>query len=186
MLAARDVWPERIRPLRRVEYEALVERGLFQESRVELLCGSLVDMAPQGPRHADVAERLAARLLRSLPASVRVRVHSPLALSEDSEPEPDIAVVPAGDYRRAHPTLALLVVEIADASVLKDRGIKSGLYAMAGVPEYWIVNLQEDLIEAHRRPVAGRYEEVHRIGPTGVLAPADFPEVRIEAAEILQ
>lgn len=154
MLAQQQVVPDRIRPLRRIEYETLVERGLFENSRVELLCGALVELSPQGPRHANVVSRISERLIRELPDTVRTRVQSPLALSEDSEPEPDIAVVPAGDYDNAHPSRALLVIEVAESSLQKDRGIKTALYAIAGIDEFWLVNLTDNLVEVHRRPAA--------------------------------
>ena len=165
--------------------EALVERGLLADSRVELLFGALIDVTPQGPLHADVVRRLAERLVRALSGDVHTRVQSPLALSEDSEPEPDIAVVPAGSYETAHPSRALLVVEVADTSLQKDRGIKTALYAMAGIPEFWLVNLAERIVEVHRTPSAGRYADIQRIGTGGQLEPVQFPELRIPVSDIL-
>jgi Uma2 family endonuclease len=184
VLAQRDVWPERIRPLKRVEYDSLVEAGLLSDARVELLLGALVSMSPQGPLHADVVRRFAEPLMRELPREFHTRVQSPLAVSDDSEPEPDLAVVPAADYSRAHPRRALLVVEVADASLQKDRGIKAALYATAGVDEFWLVNLTERVVEVHRRPVAGRYEEVARVEVTGDLALVAFPALRIPVSTI--
>lgn len=185
MIAAREIWPDRIRPLKRVEYDRLVESGLLQESRTELLLGALIDMTPQGPLHADVIRRLAERLIRELPAEVQTRVQSPLALSDDSEPEPDLAVVRAADYRSSHPTTALLVIEVAETSVLKDRGIKTALYATAGIPEYWLVNLAEGIVELHRRPEVGRYAEVERLDRAAVVTSEVCPAIRIPASEIL-
>jgi len=185
MIAARQIWPDRIRPLRRVEYDRLVESGLLQDSRTELLLGALIDRTPQGPLHADVIRRLAERLIRELPPQVQTRVQSPLAVSDDSEPEPDLAVVPAGDYRSIHPATALLVVEVADTSVLKDRGIKTAIYAAAGIPEYWLVNLAEGIIEIHRRPESGRYADVDRLDRTGTVTSQVCPVIRIPAIEIL-
>lgn len=185
MLAQRDVWPDRIRPLRRIEYESLVERGLLADSRVELLLGALIDVTPQGPLHAEVVCRLGELLVRELPRAMRTRVQSPLALSDDSEPEPDIAVVPAGDYNTAHPSRALLVIEVADTSLQKDRGIKTALYAMAGIPEFWLVSLAENIVEVHRHPSAGRYADIQRIGTDGQLEPLDFPGLKIPVSDIL-
>lgn len=185
VLAQREVWPDRIRPLRRIEYESLVERGLLADSRVELILGALVDVSPQGPLHADVVRRLTARLVRELAGDVQTRVQSPLALTDDSEPEPDIAVVPAGDYSKAHPDRALLVIEVADTSLQKDRGIKTALYATAGVPEFWLVNLTDKIVEVHRNPSAGRYGDVERVDAGGWLVPIAFPTIKISAAEIL-
>jgi Uma2 family endonuclease len=184
VLAHQDVAPDRIRPLKRVEYDALVQSGLLDDSRVELILGALIDMSPQGPRHAEVVQRLAERLIRDLPPSVKTRIQSPLALSDDSEPEPDVAVVQAADYSAAHPSQALLVIEVADSSLHKDRGVKAGLYAAAGVPELWLVNLGERVIEVHRQPKAGGYGSVERVAG-GILSPELLPATRIAVAEIL-
>lgn len=185
MLAQQDVSPDRIRRLTRVEYDTLVESGLLQDCRVELLLGAMIDMSPQGPLHAETVRRLAERFIRALPTDVHTRVQSPLALTADSEPEPDLAVVAAGDYRTGHPTQALLVVEVAETSLRKDRGIKTGLYATAGVPEFWLVNLPEQIVEVHRLPDTGRYSEIVRIGMSGVVESDQFPTLRIAAADLL-
>jgi Uma2 family endonuclease len=111
-------------------------------------------------------------------------VQSPLALSDDSEPEPDVAVVPAGDYRQSHPSQALLVVEVSDTSLDKDRGVKTALYATAGVPEFWLVNLPDRVVEVHRQPSAGRYSVIERAGVDAEIAPAAFPSLRLAVREI--
>jgi Uma2 family endonuclease len=174
-----------VRPLRRREYDRLVELGLFEDERLELLRGTLVAMSPQGPPHADVVERLATRLVTGLAGRARVRSHSPLAVSDDSEPEPDIAVVPDGDYSTEHPSHALLVVEVADSSLRKDRQMKADLYAEAAVPDYWIVNLNQSAIEVHRDPSDGHYAAVttYRRGQT--LRLAAFPDIELEVDDIL-
>jgi Uma2 family endonuclease len=169
-----------------VEYESLVERGLLDDSRVELLLGTLVDMTPQGPLHASAVRFLAERFIRALPGSVQTRVQSPLALSDDSEPEPDIAVVPAGDYRESHPGRAVLVVEVSDTSLDKDRGVKTALYATAGIPEFWLVNLPDRVVEVHRQPSAGRYSAIETARIGGTIAPAAFPSLRLEVGEIFE
>jgi Uma2 family endonuclease len=186
VLAQGAVWPDRIRPLRRIEYESLVERGLLDDSRVELLVGTLVDMTPQGPLHANAVRHLAEQFIRTLPPTVQTRVQSPLALSDDSEPEPDIAVVPAGDYRQAHPNRALVVVEVSDTSLDKDRGVKTALYATAGVPEFWLVNLRDRVVEVHRHPSAGRYDTIERVGVDAVIVPAAFPALRLAVRQIVE
>ena len=184
MLAQRDVSPDRIRPLRRIEYEFLVTEGLFDDARVELLCGALVEMTPQGPLHANVVRRLAEKLIRGVSEQVHVRVQMPLALSDESEPEPDVAVVPAGDYDRAHPTRALLVIEVAETSLQKDRGVKTALYATAGIGEFWLVDLTRAVVEVHRRPVLGRYSEIESVARSGRATPVEFPQLTISADEI--
>ncbi|PYR46808.1 MAG: Uma2 family endonuclease [Acidobacteria bacterium] len=128
--------------------------------------------------------RLGERLVRELSDDVHTRVQSPLALSDDSEPEPDIAVVPAGDYANAHPTRALLVIEIADTSLQKDRGIKTALYATAGIPEFWLVNLTEKIVEVHREPSSGRYADIQRVGTGGRLTALAFPMLTILVSDV--
>jgi Uma2 family endonuclease len=167
--------------LRRVEYDVLVEQGALDDARVELLLGSLVEVTPQGPLHADIVRRLHERFAGRLPATVHLRIQSPLAVSDDSEPEPDVAIVPAGDYTAAHPQQALLVVEVAQTSVQKDRGIKAALYATAGIPEFWLVNLVDRVVEVHRQPREGRYDLVVRVTAGQPLAPVAFPDIRFRA-----
>lgn len=187
MLDAESLSPEHIRPLRRHEYERLVEMGLFADERVELIHGTLVAMSPQGTRHASAVMRLSKILFQALGQHADVRVQSALAVSDQSEPEPDIAVVPPSedDYAHAHPTTAFLVVEVADSSLNKDRQVKVGLYATAGVDEYWIVNLSEDLIEVYTGPRDGNYQQMRRCGRDEGIRLVAFPDVVVLAGDVL-
>jgi Uma2 family endonuclease len=139
----------------RAEFETLMTTGVFApEERLELLAGELVRREPVGTQHA-VAVRLAQIAIeRILPEGYDVRPQLPLALGEYDEPFPDLAVVQGSprDYLNDHPTTALLVVEIAETSLRTDRDIKGSLYAQAGIPEYWIVNLKERVLEVYREP----------------------------------
>jgi Uma2 family endonuclease len=172
-------------PLSRAEYEAMVERGELDDERVELLRGELCRMSPQGPLHAHAATRLSHLLFRALSERAWVRMHSPLAVSADSEPEPDLAVVPRGDFAGEHPTAAHLVIEISSSSLDRDRNIKAALYAGCGIPEYWIVNLVEEVIEVHRNPEGGMYRTVTTSGRGSTIELALFPEVRIAVDAVL-
>ncbi len=162
MVASSHVLGASERPLRRVEYERLVQLGMFgRDERLELVAGHLVtNMTPQTSKHAGTVQRLTKLLMTAVltAGDAEVRVQLPLALSDVSEPEPDLAVVPPGDYLDAHPDRALLVIEVADTSLEFDRGPKAELYADAGVPEYWLVNLRDRQIECSSQPVDGRYE----------------------------
>jgi Uma2 family endonuclease len=185
VLNQEQIRPERVRPLRRAEYEKLVDLGVFNEDeRIELLYGTLVSMTPQKPRHAWVLSHLPERFVTALGGRALVRVQLPLALTDDSEPEPDLALVPLGDYRNHHPTEALLVVEVADTTVKKDEGIKARLYAECGVPEYWLVNLAEDVVVTHRRPGPEGYAEITR-HQDGELRPSGFPDISLSVADII-
>ncbi len=141
------------RKFTREEYYRIAEAGLFNGERVELIEGEIVQMSPIGPAHGETATLVAELLWRLFGEGYRVRVQMPLSLG-DSEPQPDVAVVPGkpGDYRDAHPTSAVLVVEVAQSSLEYDREVKGRLYAQAGIPEYWLVNLEERCVEVYRDP----------------------------------
>jgi Uma2 family endonuclease len=178
------LYPETVRPLRRVEYERMVELGLFDEERIELLRGALVAMSPQKGPHANGAARLGEILIVALHGRAHVRQHSPLALSDDSEPEPDIAVVALGDYTMAHPSTALLVVEVADSSLRKDRQVKADLYAEAGIAEYWILNVVDAVLEVYRDPAGDHYATVTSHTKSATVSPLAFPDVQVRVASL--
>jgi Uma2 family endonuclease len=185
MVNVADVAPERIRPLLRTEYDRLVESGAFENERVELLEGMLVTMTPQDAGHAHSVQRLAEALTLALEGRAVVRTQSPLALLDDSEPEPDIAVVPLGDYSSGHPTEAYLVVEISGSSQRRDRLVKGPIYARAGVEEFWLVDLHDRVAEVHRHPDAAGFGSVVRIGEGESLHMLRFPDVEISMRHVL-
>jgi Uma2 family endonuclease len=128
----------------REEYERLVEQGFFHpEERLELVEGVIYEMTPQSSFHATGVRAVHLALESVFAQGYDVRPQLPLAVGDDSEPEPDIAVVQGAwqDYSHSHPFTAVLVVEVADSSLLHDRKRKTRLYAQAGIPEYWIDNL---------------------------------------------
>ncbi len=177
--------PERIRPLKRAEYDKLVEAGVFEDEKIELLRGWLVAMSPQGAKHSFPVEELIDQLAVQLHGRARIRAQSPLALSEDSEPEPDFAVVPLGDYRDEQPTTALFVVEVAVSSVRKDCEIKSRIYAEAGVPEYWVLDVQRAVVVRYLEPQRGVYTRATEHGRGERLALHAFPDVAVDLAAIV-
>ncbi len=185
MLDAREIAPERLRPLRRNEFDRLVEDGLFADERIELLEGVLVEMTPSGATHADVVGRLTMILAPALVGRAMVRVQSPLAISDESEPEPDLAVVAVADYQRAHPRRALLVVEVAEASLRKDLGVKATVYARAGVEEYWVVDLSTRTFHRHTHPTADGYTQVTTVGAGEILRPRAFPDLAVGVDDVL-
>jgi len=176
---------ERIRPLRRREYDRLVQLGYFEDEKIELLNGMLVAMSPTGAGHAYAVTKLFTLFVRGLGDRAGVRSQVPLGASEDSEPEPDLAVVPNQDYSHDHPTQALLIVEVAESSLRKDRGVKAALYARAQVPEYWILNLTDRTVEVHRAPRGERYTSVVTHAAGDVIHPESFPDLKISIAEVL-
>ncbi len=141
----------------REEFERGAELGFFgPEERLELIGGEVFEkMSPQKGPHATAISLLEAAL-RNVFSRDRfvVRVQLPLALGEDHEPEPDMAVVSGSirDFTLQHPTAALLVVEVADTTLRYDRTLKASMYASAGIACYWIVNLVDRVVEVHLEP----------------------------------
>ncbi len=179
---------------KRVEYERLVDLGLFEGERLELLDGLLVVREPQGSRHAAGIRRVIRALCRALGDEWQVDSQLPIALDDESEPEPDVSVLALdqGGYRDAHPSRPVLVVEVAESSYRIDRHYKMSLYARAGVPEYWIVDVTRDTLEVHREPRAsgdaahgwlyGRVEILRRSDNVSALV---APAVAIPVADLL-
>lgn len=149
--------------LTRQAYYALGDAGLLGD-RVELIEGEIVDMAPVGPAHCAVPEPLVILLQNAFGSGFSVRNQAAIAIGDDanpSDPQPDIVVVEGSwrDYIHRQPTPAdiRLAVEIAESSLWFDRNIKAILYASAGIPEYWIVNLSAKQVEVHREPSESGY-----------------------------
>ena len=176
---------------RRVEYDRLVELGMFRGERLELLNGLLVVREPQGSPHASTVSQVARVLERAFGPGWHAREHAPLALDDDSEPEPDVAIV-AGEpraYVAAHPSTAALVVEVADASLRLDRRLKAELYARNRLPEYWIVNLTDTTLEVYREPRGApddsRYGSIDVLRPPARVTPLGAPGSVIAVADLL-
>ena len=186
MLDPVEIAPETPRPIGRVEYERMVECGFFEGERVELLYGIIVRMSPHGPDHDGALGRIAEQLLGALASRAKVRIQSGFAASDGSEPEPDVAVVPPGEYDDAHPSIAWLIVEVAKSSLAKDRGPKARLYAEAGVEEYWVVNLIDGLIEVHTDPRGGLYRHVRPCSHGETIRLQHFADVEIAVSTVLR
>ena len=185
----------RIRKWTRVEYERLIELGVFSfDERLELLDGALVVREPQGSRHAAAIRKVLAALRAALGDAWQFDSQLPLALDEASQPEPDVCVVPRDPnaYRDAHPSRAVLVVEIAETSYRTDRDYKFSLYARAGIAECWLVDVVDETVEVHRRPEASpaalygwRYAGVETLRAPAVVRPLVAPDAVIRVADLL-
>lgn len=146
-------------PLYRIDletYDRIVDSGALEGQRVELLEGVLVEVSRQSPAHASVIARLA----RYFAASPRwwLRTQLPLAVPPNSQPEPDLAVFKREPPPDRHPRTALLAVEVSLSSQMIDRNVKARLYAKAGIPVYWLVDLVARAVEVRTRPGADGYE----------------------------
>jgi len=176
---------DQIRPLKRLEFDRLTKMGAFANERVELVEGILVRVSPQGADHAYVLRRLPWLLKQAVGTSAEVQVQCPLVVADDGELEPDVAVVPAGDYLDDHPDRALLVIEVADSTLRKDRIVKGRLYARAGVPEYWIVNLESGEVEVYVDPGSEGYATRTTFDRTSELCPTALSGATFRAADFL-
>jgi Uma2 family endonuclease len=176
--------PLEIRRWKRAEYDRLIDLGVFERDPLELIGGQIF-----------VAEPQSAYPLRAvLPLGWIISVQSPVSLDDESEPEPDLAVVPGRptDYRHGHPTRPSLVVEIAESSVGFDRLAKGSLYARAQVQDYWIVNLIDRVLEVYREPGADpstpygwSYRSVARLTPPAAITLLDPAAGPIAVADLL-
>jgi Uma2 family endonuclease len=177
MLDLAQLDPAMRRPITRAEYNAMGEAGLFQDERVELIDGVIVRMAPSGEPHDSTIERLNELLLPPLVGRARVRIQLAFAASEYSEPQPDVAVVPRDEPWPAHPGRAALLVEVSASSLRFDRGTKASVYARAGVPEYWVVDVSERTIEVYGAPDGERYTTTKVYRGSDELSVPGFPDV---------
>jgi Uma2 family endonuclease len=180
---------------KRGEYARLVEGEFFHpDNPVELLGGQLVVPEPQGSRHFAAIRAAEEALRAAFGSGWEVRGQGPLALDDESEPEPDLAVVPGSfrDYQSGHPSRPVLVVEVAESSLILDREHKGSLYARAGLADYWIVNLPGQALEIYRAPspdaaamFGWRYESVAVQGRGATVSPLAVPAVRVRVADLL-
>jgi Uma2 family endonuclease len=171
----------------REEYDRLVATGMFAPGeRVELVDGEILQMTPQGSVHATVIQLLQEKLRKVFGPAFSIRPQLPIALAPDSEPEPDLAVVPGNPlaYWDAHPASALLLVEVSDTTLEHDRRRKGALYARRGIQDYWIVNLIDHCVEVYREPRRGAYRSCQRFIAGESLAPLAAPDAVIPVADL--
>ena len=179
----------------RIEYERLIDLGVFQPGDpIELIGGELLVAEPQGAPHYTAIRKTARVLERAFGPSWEVRTQGPMGLDEESEPEPDVAVVPGEpeDYRSSHPARADLVVEVSESSLAFDRGHKGSVYARAGIADYWIVNLVDRVLEVYREPApdaaapfGARYARREVFDPSGLVSPLAAPHAGIRVRDLL-
>ena len=188
-------YPTRTKRWTRAEYDHLIDIGFFQtEDRIELIGGELMVAEPESPEHYTAIRKSARALEAAFGSGWEVRQDGPIALDDESEPEPDIAVVPGApeDYRRAHPARPALTLEISVSSLAIDRERKASLYARAGLADYWILNLIARVLEVYRDPVQDasapygwRYARRDVIPPSGHVSPLAAPAATIAVAGLL-
>jgi Uma2 family endonuclease len=167
------------------DFERMGEAGIFApEDRVELVGGEVVDMAPIGSRHAAIVSLVAERLAEAVGRSAIVRVQSPLIVDDETYVEPDLVVlVRREDYYRAdHPRPAdvLLIVEVAETSLAYDRDVKLPLYARAGIPQVWLVDVTGTVLTVFGEPAGDRYQAVAATGAPAAMSLAALPGTTVD------
>jgi Uma2 family endonuclease len=172
------------------EYERMGAAGIFAaDDRVELIAGEIVEMSPIGKRHAACVGRLTQTLSLLLQSAAIVWVQNPLRLDDFSEPQPDVVVLrPRADfYEQSLPTPAdvLLVIEVCDTTLEYDRQIKLPLYARAGIPEVWLVNLADEQIETYAVPAGDAYQHTASVQSGADVQSHNLPALRLRAAALL-
>lgn len=171
----------------RAEYDRLVAAGIFPpDTHAELLYGTVYEMSPQGSKHSVTLRALEDLLRDVFEEGFDVRSQLPFIVASGAEPEPDLAVVPGHftDYVDHHPAQAALIVEVAVTSYLIDRDFKLPIYAAAGVPDYWIVNVEARCVEVYREPGGGTYGYKSTLRPGDDLSPLAAPEAAIHVADL--
>jgi Uma2 family endonuclease len=171
------------------EYEELGRAGFFQgDRRVELLHGEIIVMSPIGLQHATAVNRLTKFFVRRSRDRYIVSPQNSFDLDDNSQPQPDITLFdPVCDTmpRRAEPPDIFLVIEVADSTLRYDREDKCPAYAKNGICEYWILNLQDRVLEVFRDSVDGTYQERRTFGPQESIAPLAFPDVELRVGDVL-
>jgi Uma2 family endonuclease len=185
--------PLTLRRWKRVEYERLVDLGVFAGDPIELIGGQLVVAEPQGAYHASSINSAEYAVRAVVPPGWIVRTQAPVSLDDESEPEPDLVVVPGrpADYRESHPASPALAIEVAESSLDFDRRHKGSLYARAGIQDYWILNLVDRVLEIYRDPQPSAnttygwaYRSVEVLQPAVTAFPLSIPDARIVVADL--
>lgn len=166
------------------QYHRMIEVGILEEGgRVELIDGAIVQKHPISSRHLACVLGLTRILVPALADRFMVSIQNPVRLDRYSEPEPDVALLRRRDdfYAGALPEAAdaFLLIEVADTSLLVDRRVKLPLYAAAGIPEVWLVDLTTDTVEVYRQPEGREYRDCTR-ATTGIVAPLAAPDLQID------
>lgn len=170
-------------------HEMARARILKASDRVELIRGEIVCMSPIGRAHGACVNRLTRILTESLGRRATIAVQNSIVLGDDSEPQPDIAVLRFREdgYVPALPGPAddLAVIEVSDSTAEDDSRVKMPLYGSEGIREALLVDLQDDCIEVHRRPTKAGYRNVRRVGRGQRLALLAFPDLSPSVDDIL-
>ncbi len=169
------------------DYHQMIDTGLLDDRKVELLRGEIVEMAPEGVFHSSYCRETSKYLRQLLGDRAEVSEAHPITLPNNSEPEPDLAIVKISPtlYRDRHPQVPDIfwLIEIANSTLVKDLGIKKEIYADAGIPEYWVMNLPESVLVVFRDLTTSGYQSETKFN-SGTIAPLAFPDLAIDIQKL--
>jgi Uma2 family endonuclease len=170
------------------DYHQMIETGILDERKVELLNGEIIEMSPEGAAHSSYCSEISDYLRSILGDRAKIREAHPITLPNNSEPEPDIAIVRNRStfYRDRHPYSEDIfwLIEIANSTLARDLSIKRDLYADAGIEEYWVINLQTSVLIVFRDLTTDGYQSATSFA-TGIIAPLAFPNLGIDIQWLL-
>lgn len=174
------------------EYYRLADLGFFDEKKVELIEGDIIEMAAMNSPHISCV-LIVDEVLRGIIANnFHIRTQGTLDFGKTSQPEPDVAIVKGKirDYVDAHPKTAELIVEVADSTLSSDRNSKARLYAKNKIKDYWIINLNSRSLEVYRRPIKDKkmgfiYSEIQIFTEQDEVSPLAAPKAKIKVADLL-
>ncbi len=171
------------------QYHLMHEAGVFpQGDRLELINGEIKTMSPIGRKHGACVNRLVTTFTQKLGTSIVLSVQNSIRLDDNSEPQPDLAILKPRDdfYEEGLPTPSdiLLIIEVADSTIAYDREVKAPLYAAAGIPEMWLFDVNKKAIEGYSQPSANGYKHIYRYDEGDTLSMLAFPNVTFIWAEL--
>lgn len=172
------------------QYHQMIESGILTDrDRVELIKGEIIEMSPIGRRHAACVDRLTELFILHLASKVIVRAQNPIQLSNDSEPQPDLAILRRRDnfYSTGHPKPEdiFLVIEVSDTTVEFDREVKIPLYAQEGISIVWLVDLNAEVVEVFQQPTPNGYQHIQQFYRGQTLTLPAFPEIQFTVDQLL-
>ena len=170
------------------EFHRMAEVGLLNEdSRVELIDGEIIEMAPIGSFHGGNVNRLTRLFSKVIGDKAIISVQNPVVLGGYAEPQPDLSILRwrGDDYEQSNPHSedVLLLVEVSDSTLHYDRDVKIPLYARNGIPEVWLLDIQNRQLDIYREPINGQYQQ-RDCRRTGQIAPILCPDAIIDLAEL--
>ena len=169
------------------DYHQMIDTGLLDDRKLELLRGEIIEMSPEGTAHTSYCDETGEYLRRILGTRARVRQAHPITLPNSSEPEPDIAVVKVSPtlYRDRHPQVCDIfwLIEVSNSTLVKDLGMKKDIYAEAGILEYWVMNLQESILIVYRDLTESGYQSETRFN-NGMISPLAFSDISIDVQRL--